>query len=141
MGSAGRIDKAEALLVQIRTLADDHADEPELRLRVAQGSFHLISDMGSAGRIDEAEALLAQLRTLADGHPDELPVVAALGFATVLMLVAQLKAEDAEGAKATARPADGLLRHPAVGAEMWQRFGGEGAGQLERLIEALLSDD
>ena len=138
--SAGRIDEAEALLAQLRTLADDHPDEPELRLRVARGSFNLINAMGSAGRIDEAETLLAQLRTLAEGRPDELPVIAAAGLAAVSMLLAHVQREDAQRAKATARSAESLLRHPAVIAELRQPFGGDDAGQLEGLIETLLSD-
>jgi hypothetical protein len=140
MGSAGQIDAAAALLAQIRTLADDHPDEPELRLRFADGSFSLISAMRSSGTIDEAEALLAQIRTLAEGHPDELPVVVVAGLAAVLLLVAHLQRKDAQRAKATARSAEGLLRHPAVVAEMRQRFGGDVADELKGLIEALLSD-
>jgi hypothetical protein len=140
MGSAGQIDEAEALLAQLRTLADDHPDEPELRLRFADGSFSLISAMRSSGTIDEAEALLAQIRTLAEGHPDELPVVVVAGLAAVLLLVAHLQRKDAQRAKATARSAEGLLRHPAVVAEMRQRFGGDVADELKGLIEALLSD-
>lgn len=141
MGSAGRIGEAKALLAQLRMLAEGHPDEPELRLRVAQGSVNLINAMVLAGRIDEAEALLAQLRTLAEGHRNDLPVIAEGGLAVVLVLLAQVRREDMEGAEAMAQSAEGLLRHPAVIAELRQRFGGDGAGRIEGLIEALLSDD
>jgi len=140
MCSAGRIDEAEALLARLRTLAEGHPDERELRLECAKGSFNLIVGMGSAGRIDEAAALVGQLRTLAERHPDELPVLAAAGLAVVEVLLAHGAREDLEGARAMARSAEGLLRHPAVIAELRQLFGGDRAGQLEGLIEALLSD-
>lgn len=141
MGSAGQIDEAEALLAQLRSLAEGHPDEPELRLAFALGCVNLIDAYASAGRIDDAEALLAELRTLAEGHLDELPVIAAAGLAAVSLIETHAQLEDWARARAVARSTEGLLRHPAVIAELRRRFGGDGAGQIEGLIEALLGAD
>jgi tetratricopeptide (TPR) repeat protein len=141
VGSAGRTDEAEALLAQLKILSDDHPDEPELRVPFARGSVNLINAMVSAGRIDEAEALLAQFKTRTEDHPDDLPVIAAGGIAAFRVLVAYVQCGNTEGAKATARSAEGLLRHPTVIVRLRQRLGEDVAGQIEDLIEALLSDD
>ncbi len=69
--SAGRINQANALLGELQKLANIFPNEPELRLRIAQGSGNLIGGLGSAGRIDETKELLKQVKSLANDHSEE----------------------------------------------------------------------
>jgi tetratricopeptide (TPR) repeat protein len=81
----GMLERGDALLAELRTLAEHHPDDAAVRELLANGLFNALFYSRQEGKPERSDVLLTELRTLAEHYP---------GDAVVRELLAKLNERD-----------------------------------------------
>jgi len=79
------MDPVDALLKELRSLAESNRDNTEIALKRAQGLYHALTGFGRAGEMDRVGRLLEEFRAVAEAHVKniEIALVRAVGLLSV----------------------------------------------------------
>jgi hypothetical protein len=85
LDGVGRMDPVDALLKELRSLAEANRDNTEIALKRAQGLYHALTGFGRAGEMDRVGGLLEEFRAVAEAHAKniEIALVRAVGLLSV----------------------------------------------------------